>query len=115
MAIRVWLLEVIAVDYQHYLNTFKPVVSTIYVEGHLYRRVFTSGTLPGTSAWPTPSQPQISTDPSIHRRPALLILPEVDDPPFKPKTIIFMAKSPKESEMKEMNAKRRKTLADFWW
>ena len=37
----VWLLEVILVDYHHYFNTYKPVITMFYVVGHLARAVFT--------------------------------------------------------------------------
>ena len=58
----VWLLEVLSVDYQHYFNAYKPVIRTFLHSGlpiwdschFLY--------LHETSAWPTPSQPQISSD-----------------------------------------------------
>ena len=42
--IHVWLLEVISVNYYHYLNAFKPVISMFYLVGHLCRLVITSGT-----------------------------------------------------------------------
>ena len=46
MAIHVWLLEVMSVDYHHYLNVLKPIVSTFYIVGRLHRLVITSGTSP---------------------------------------------------------------------
>ena len=58
-------LEVVLVDYQHYFNAYELVVSTFYVVGRLYWAVFISGITPRTSAWPTPSQPQISSNPYI--------------------------------------------------
>ena len=46
MAIYVWLLEVISVNYHHYLNMFEPVVSSFYVVGCNHRLVFPSVTRP---------------------------------------------------------------------
>ena len=45
-AIYVWLLEVISVNYHHYLNMFEPVVSSFYVVGCNHRLVFPSVTRP---------------------------------------------------------------------
>ena len=46
MAIYVWLLEVISVNYHHYLNMFEPVVSSFYVMDCNHRLVFPSVTRP---------------------------------------------------------------------
>ena len=45
-AIYVLLLEVISVNYHHYLNAFNAVLSTFYVVGRLHLLVITSGTSP---------------------------------------------------------------------